>query len=132
IGERPVDVVRHLRGRPERELAFAVDGGDGSMLLDRQVRVALVEKHVLEHVVRFGERLVHVAELESLKAVDVALLAVALDTRLGSRERLLGMGGGLERLVPAAAEMQSREHSPLRAGYDGGDRVGDAAYATGR
>src|SRR5213079_2545047 len=50
IGKRPVDVVRHLSGRPERELAFAVDRGDRGVLLDRQMRVALVEKEVLDHV----------------------------------------------------------------------------------
>src|SRR5439155_11506210 len=116
---------------PERELAFAVDGGDGSMLLDRQVRVALVEKNVLEHVVRFGERLVHVAELESLKAVDVALLAVALDARLGSRERLLGIGDGLERLVPDVDEIERLERGLLVAGDDGDDWVADVAHALG-
>jgi len=73
-----------------RELAFAVHRGDRGVLLDRQVRVALVEKHILEHVVGLGERLVHVAELEGLEAVNVPPLAVALDARLGRCERLLG------------------------------------------
>ncbi len=50
-GKAAVHVVRHLRRRPERELAFAVERRDRGVLLDRQMRVALVEEEILEDVV---------------------------------------------------------------------------------
>ena len=95
------------------------------------MRVALVEKDVLEHVVGPGECLVHVAELEGLEAVDVALLAVFVDARLGRGERLLGIGDGLERLVRDIDEIERLERSLLVACDDGRDRVADVAYALG-
>jgi hypothetical protein len=80
--ERAMHVVRNLRRGPDRELAFAVDRADRGVLLDRQMRVAFEEEHVLEHVVGALERLFDVAERERLQPVDVALLAVVVDARL--------------------------------------------------
>ncbi len=132
IGEGAMDIVRHLRGRPERELAFAIHRRDRGVLLDWQMRIALVEEQILENVVGLGERFVHVAELEGLKAVDIALLAVALDARLGRRERLLGIGDGLERLVLDVDEIERLERGLLVAGDHRGDRVAHVAHALRR
>ena len=68
-----MQVVRILRARPERQLAVALDRGERGVLLHRQVGVALVEEQVLEYVVGLRQRLLDVAELEGLVAMDVAL-----------------------------------------------------------
>ncbi len=82
-------------------------------------------------MVGLGERFVHVAELEGLEAVDVALLAVALDARLGRREGLLGIGDGLERPVLDVDEIERPERGLLVAGDHRGDRVAHVAHALG-
>src|SRR5438128_1367010 len=46
FGERAVDVVRRLRGSPERELVVGVEVRDRRVLLHREVCVALVEENV--------------------------------------------------------------------------------------
>ncbi len=97
--ELAVQVVRVLRAALDHQLAVALDRGERGLLLHRQVRVALVEEQVLEHVLRFRQRLVDVAELVGLVAVDVALLAVVVNARLRIGERLLGAGDGRERPV---------------------------------
>ena len=59
------------------------------MLLHRHMVVALVEEQVLEYVVRFGQRLLDIAELERLVAMDVARVAIVVNARLGLRQRFL-------------------------------------------
>ena len=87
-GEQAVHVVRHLGRRPERELAFTVNRGDGCVLLDRRTGVAFVEEKIFEDVICSFQRFVDVAELERLQPVDVAELAVGMDAQLGVLERL--------------------------------------------
>ena len=74
------------------ELAVRIRRRDRGVLLDRQVRVPLEEEHVLEDAVGAGERRVDVAELERHRLVDVAVVAVVVDARLGVREAVLGIG----------------------------------------
>ncbi len=81
-----MQIVRILRARPEGELAVAVAGGERGVLLHRQMGVALVEEDVLEYVVRFGQCLLDVAELERLIAMDVARLAIVVNARLRMRQ----------------------------------------------
>ncbi len=90
LGHRAMDVVRHLRARPHRELAFGVDGGHRRVLLHRQMGIALVEERVLEHVVGFRERVLDVAEFVALDAVHVAEFAIFVQARLGVGQRFLG------------------------------------------
>src|SRR3954447_25537843 len=79
--------MRHLGRRPERELALSVDLGDAGMLLDRQVRVALVKEEVLEDVIGGVDRLRDLirpaGELERLQAMDIPELAVRMNPGLG-------------------------------------------------
>ena len=89
FGERAVDVVRRLRGRPERELVVRVEVREGRVLLHRQVRVALVEEDVFADKVGLGEALVEVAEFEVDFLVDVAAVAVIMNARLFDRARPL-------------------------------------------
>ncbi|MDH5211189.1 MAG: hypothetical protein OEW96_05885, partial [Betaproteobacteria bacterium] len=106
--ELAVQVMRVLRAGLQQELAVAFDRGERSLLLHRQVRVALVEEQVLEHVRRFRQRRLDVAELVGLVAVDVALLAVVVDARLGLGQALLRGGDGIERPVLHVDQLERR------------------------
>ena len=70
--------------------------GERGLLLHRQVRVALVEEDVLEDVVGRRQRLVHVAELVGLVAVDVALLAVLVDAGFRVVQGFFRIGNGFQ------------------------------------
>ena len=77
--ELPMQVMRILRARPEHQFAVALACGERGVLLHGHVVVALVEEQVLEYVLRLRQRLLHVAELERLVAVDVALVGVVMN-----------------------------------------------------
>jgi hypothetical protein len=96
---RAVQVVRRLRARRDRQPAIGAEVRQRRVLLERQVRVALVEEAVLDHQVGARERRRHVAEVERDHLVDVAGVAVILDPRLGVDERLLGRADRRQRLV---------------------------------
>src|ERR1700737_4718856 len=64
FGERAVQIVRSLRAGPNRELAVGIFGGHGGVLLDGEMRAALIEKSVLKDFVGFGEALIDVAEFQ--------------------------------------------------------------------
>ena len=51
LGERAMQVVRRLRARVDDELAVGILRRDRRVLLDRQVRVALEEEHIVEDAV---------------------------------------------------------------------------------
>ena len=81
LRERAVHVVRRLRRGPERQLSVGAEVGDRRVLLERQVRVALVEEEVLVDAVGAREPLLRVAELHRHELVDVACVAVVVDRR---------------------------------------------------
>ncbi len=127
-----MQVVRVLRARLEQDLAVALDRRHRGLLLHRQVGVALVEEHVLEDVVGPGERLLDVAELVSLVAVDVAPLAVVVDARLGVGETFLGRGDGRERPVLDLDQVEGLGRGLLVHRDHRGHRVADVAHALAR
>jgi len=132
LRERAVDVVRRLRTRPEHELAVGILGGDGRMLLDRQMRVALVEEGVFEDAVGAGERPLDVAEPQRHGLVDVSGIAVLVDARLRVREAFFGIVERAQRLVLDVDEVERFERGQLVARDHRGDRVADEAYAADR
>src|SRR5260370_847812 len=79
FGERAMDIVGSLRAGPNGEFAIGIFGGHGGVLLDGEMRAALVEKGVFEDFVGFGEALIDVAELECYAFVNVAFVAVVVD-----------------------------------------------------
>src|ERR1700740_567409 len=83
FGESAVEVVGSLRAGPDRELAIRVFRGHRGVLLDGEMRAALIEKSVFEDFIGFGEALIDVAELQRDAFVDVAFVAVIVDA--GSR-----------------------------------------------
>ena len=127
--EHPVDVVRHLGARPERELAVGVDRRERGMLLDREMRVALEEEQVLENVVRPAKSFVDVAELERLQPVDVAALAVVVDARALGRERLFRRRDRRERPVLHVDQVERFERGELVLRDNRRHRVADVAHA---
>ena len=77
-----IDDMRRQIRVTEARLAF-----DGQVLADRDGTV--LDLQVIQgQTVATGQRLFDVAELAGLQAVDVALLAVVVDARLGVRQRL--------------------------------------------
>ena len=87
LREEPMDVMRRLRRRPQRQLAVRRPVRDRGVLLHRQVRVAFEIEDVFAHEVRLRERRLHVAELERDVLVDVRAVPVLVDADLGMRER---------------------------------------------
>ncbi len=129
LRERAVDVVRRLRARPQRQLAIGIERGHGRVLLDRQMRVALVEERVVEHVVGRGECRVDVAELERHELVDVPRVAVLVDARLGVREAVVRARERAQRLVLDVDQVERLERRQLVARDHRGDRIADEADA---
>ena len=97
--ERAVQIVRRLRARIDDELAVGIHQRDRRMLLERQMRVSLEEEHIVEDMVGAGESGVDVAELERHRLVDIPVLAVVVNARLGMREAVRRRGVGTQRLV---------------------------------
>ena len=127
-----MQIVRILRARPKRELAVAVARGERGVLLHRHMGVALEEEHVLEYVVRLRQRLLDIAELERLVAMDVARLAIVVNARLRMRQSFLGRGNRRQRLIFHFDQFQRlgcrlfvfRDHCR--------HRIADIAHALGR
>src|SRR5205085_5008004 len=90
--------------------------------------IALVEKEVLENMVRGGDCGLGVTELECLQAVDVAALAVRMQARLRFRERLFGSCDRVERLVAHVDQIERLGGRLLVPRHDGGDRVPDVTH----
>ena len=120
-----MQIVRRLRARIHHQLAIAVQIRDRCVLLERQVRVAFVEEHVLEDVVGIGERLVDVAELHRHLLVDVAFDAVVMDPRFARRQRLVVVGDGRQPLVLHVDEVSGLGRGDLIARDDERDRIAD-------
>ena len=114
LRERAVHVVRRLRARPQHELAVRILRRDGRVLLDRQVRVALIEERVLEDAIRVGERLLDVAEAERHGLVDVAAIAVLVNPRLVVREAVVGIAERAQRLVLDVDQIERLRRPSLR------------------
>ena len=129
LRERPVDVVRRLRARPEHELAVGILRRHCGMLLDRQVRIALIEERVLEHLVCIGERASDVSEFERDELVDVAAIAVLVDARVVVLQAVFGRRERPQRFVLDVDQIERFERSQLVACDDGSDRIADEANA---
>ena len=97
LRERAVQVVRRLRAGPDRELAVGGPLRERRVLLHREVRVPLVEEEIVGDVVGGGHRVVHAAEVERHRLVDVAVVGVGVDLRRADGDRVLhaldGAGG---------------------------------------
>src|SRR5690606_25864251 len=92
-GELAVQVVRHLRRTPDRQLACRIIVTDRAVGLDRRVRAALEEVLVLDNYIGVGDRGIDIAELESHVLRDVAVatrLARLMYLRRITVERTLG------------------------------------------
>ena len=123
-----MQIVRILGARPERQLAIALGLGERGVLLHRHVVVALVEEQVFEYVVRFRQRLLHIAELERLVAMDVARVGIVVNARLRLRQRFLGRRDGRQRLVFHLDQLQRRGRRLLVRGDHRRHRIAAIAY----
>ena len=95
------------------------------MLLDGQVCVALVEEEVFEDVIGSGQRLFDVAEFEGHGFVDVSLIAIVVNARLGRGERFERIGDRGQHFVLDVDEIERSRGLILRARDHRGDRVSD-------
>ena len=98
------------------------------VLLDRQMRAALIEKSVFEDFVGFGKAFLHIAKLQRHALVNVAFFAVIVNARLGSCERFFGVGDRRQDFVLDVDQVQSLERGQLFARDDGSDRISDVAH----
>src|SRR5260370_32959561 len=109
FGESAMEIVGSLRAGPDSEFAVGIFGSDGGVMLDWQMRAALIEKSVFEDFGVFGEALIDVAELQRDALVDVAFIAVAADGGRRSAESFFGAGKRGEESVVALAQVWARE-----------------------
>ncbi len=128
LRQRAVYVMDDLRRRPQRHLAVHVRG-DGTVLLHRQVRVALEEEDVLAHMFRASETSVDVAELEGHELVDVVRPAVVLDPLvLWIGERGVDGHHRLEDFVVDRDGVACGGSDLFVGGRDRGDGITDVAH----
>src|SRR5262249_60602858 len=96
-------------------------GRDGSVVLDREVPVPLIEEGVLEDVIGLRKRSVDVAETERHDLVDVAVVAVAVNRGTRAREAVFRRRVGRQRLVDDVDEGEGFESRELVARDDSRD-----------
>ncbi len=128
FGQRAVNIVRRLSARPERQLAVGILDRDRRVLLDGQVRAALIKERVLEDAIGGRQPLVCVAKPKRDNLVNVAARGVIVDAGLVSGEALLGTVKGPERLILHINEIERFESGQLVARDDRGDRVADKTH----
>src|SRR5579885_1249852 len=122
-------VMWRLRARPDRQLSIRILCGDRGMLLNGKMGAAFVEESVLKNLVGFSEALLDVAELKSHALVDVSFLAVLVDARFRSAQRLPRSGDGCQKVILDFNQLRSFEGRQLFARDYGGDRIPDVSYA---
>ena len=98
--------MRRLRARPDGQLPVRVLNRHRSMLLDREVRTALIKECVLKDFIRFGKSFFHISEFQGDLFVNVSFFAVFMNARLRGRQRLFGIGDGRENLVIHVNQIQ--------------------------
>jgi hypothetical protein len=96
------------------------------------MRVAFIEEKVFENMIGIGERFIDIAEFEGLQPMDVALLAVIVDARLGILERLLRRGDRLQQPILHIDERECLGGGLLIAGDYRSNRIADIAHMVGR
>ena len=126
-GHLAVQVVRRLGGGPQRQPAVGIERRGGRVLLQRQVRVPLVEEHVLEHAVGSGERRLDISKGKVRQPVDVRPFAVVVDAGLGRLQRLLRGGDRGEGPVGHADQGERVRGLALARRDHCGDRIADVA-----
>ena len=131
LRQRAVHVMRGLGARPQHELAVGVERGDGRVLLDRQVRIALIEERVFEHVVGARERGVDVAERERHDLVDIPRVTVLVHARVVVRQALQRVGERAQRLILDIDQIEGFERRQFVARDHRRNRVAHEADAVG-
>ena len=99
------------------------------MLLDWQVRIALIEEGVFEHPIRLCERLLDITELQRHVLVNIAVVAVFVNARLGVIEPLFRSAIVRSVSYSTSIRFERFESRHLVARNHGGDRISDEAHA---
>ncbi len=129
LRERAVHVVRRLRARPKHQLPVGIEGRQGSMLFERQVRTARVGEGIVEDEIGVGECLFDVAEAQRHALVDVSFVAVIVNSRRVGGQGLLDPGNGRERLVVHLDQVHGLGRRLFIDSHDGCYRVADEPHA---
>ncbi len=129
LGERAVEVVRRLRRGTDRQPAVGLGNREARVLLHREVRVPAEEEDVLEHVVRGGDRGVHVAELHRDPLVDVPVVSVVVERFHVVLHGLGRIEDGFELLVFDVDGLDRLEGDLLVPRSHGDDGIADEAHA---
>ncbi len=132
LGEFGAHHVRHLRRRPQRELAApALDGCDAAAGLERQRMVTVRAKPLLDDLPRALEPALDVAGREVGRAEDV-VAPLLVDERGLVRQRLLGIADHGQRVVVDLDELRGVFGDVARRGHDERHRFTDIANLVAR
>jgi hypothetical protein len=123
-----MQVVWRLRTTPDGELSVGVLDGNGRVLLDREMRIALIEECILKNFVGFREAQLDVSEFKSNTLVDVSFFAVVVNARFGSDKSFLGTGDRRQNFVVDSDQVQRLESGELFASDDCSDRIADVPH----
>ena len=72
LRKRAMQVMRRLCARPNRQLSIGIFDRHRSVLLDRKMRISLIEKSIFENFVRLREPFFDVAKIQRHELVDVS------------------------------------------------------------
>jgi len=132
LGERPVDIVRYLRRRVERQTPIGLRHGSHRVRLGERVR----DTDELEEPARrdggVRERLVHVAEVLLHAFLRVrAVHRPGVDGLLDGIQALVGREVLGQLLVDDLDHLYGLRSRRLVVGGDGGDTIADVAHLVG-
>src|SRR5260370_20117901 len=106
FGKRAMKIMRGLRAGPNRQLSIGILDRDGSVLLDRKMRVSLKEKCVFKNFIGLGKAFFHVAKLQRHEFMNVSFFAVSVNPRLGACEAFLWTGARLHDFIVEIDQVQ--------------------------
>src|SRR6266566_3087407 len=132
LGKSAVKVVRRLRAGPDCQLPIGILDGHRGVLLDRKMRIPLIEKTVFEDFIRFGKAFFHIPKLQRHQLVNVAFFPVFVDSRLRSRQSFLGVRYRLQNFILDVDQVQSFKCSEFLSRDDRSDRISNMPHMIGR
>ena len=131
LREGTVDVVRGLGTRPECQPAVSVVASHRRMLLDWQVGVPLEEDEIILDQVGSLQTSVHVAEFEMDQFVDISIVGVIVNSRIGSLGRFRHGADRRQDLILNVDEIKRRGGDVFVPGGDCCDFIADEAHVIG-
>src|SRR4030095_8657526 len=125
LRQRTMHVMWRLGGAPKSQLFVRIEIRDRGVLFERQVRVAFVEKNIFTKQVRFSETLFDIAEFERDFLMNIAAIAVLMDTRQIGGQSVFDRGYGFKPLILDLNQVHRIERRVFVDSGDCGNRIAD-------